>query len=79
VRQSAKVVAPPSVSSQQSPHTSARQRAHGPAALAPHSRHRAVGPSPAGISDVMAGAPRSRCRAQVLHARRSSRNDTHHS
>jgi hypothetical protein len=47
----ANVVAPPSVSSQQSPHTSERQRAHGLTAMAPHSLQRATEPSPVGINE----------------------------
>jgi hypothetical protein len=47
VRQIANVVVPPVVSTQQSPHTGLRQRAHGPAATAPHEAQRAsAGPSP---------------------------------
>jgi hypothetical protein len=51
VRQIAKVVAPPAVSSQQSPHTGVPQRAHGPAAVLPHNRQRASGAPPSDISD----------------------------
>src|SRR5687768_17628806 len=57
-RQIANVVAPPSVSSQQSPHTGALQRAHGPTAVRSHSLQRATGASLLDISDVI-GAARS--------------------
>jgi hypothetical protein len=35
---------PPSVSTQQSPHTGLPHRAHGPAAVAPHRTHRSTPP-----------------------------------
>lgn len=50
-RHTANVVAPPSVSSQQSPHVGRRHRAHGPTAVAPQCEHRADGGSPEDISD----------------------------
>lgn len=55
-RQTANVFAPPSVSSQQSPHTGRRQRAHGPTAVTPQCEQRASGPSPppAGMSEDIA-------------------------
>lgn len=51
--QTANSVAPPSVSSQQSPQIEARQRAHGPIAVPPQILQRATGasPPPAGISE----------------------------
>jgi hypothetical protein len=46
-RQMAKVVVPPVVNTQQSPHTGFRQRAQGPTATSPHETQRASGgPSP---------------------------------
>ena len=45
-KQIAQTRAPPSVSTQQSPHTGSRQRAHGPAAVAPQRAHRAGPPPP---------------------------------
>jgi hypothetical protein len=54
VRQIANVVAPPAVSSQQSPHTLRRQRAHGPAASrALHNAQRVTGGSPDDIKELM--------------------------
>src|SRR5687768_13943625 len=75
VRQIANVVAPPSVSSQQSPHTGARQRAHGPTAVFSQSLQRATGPSPLEISDVIACAAwsRSPTRAASPSLRRQKR------
>ena len=55
-RQIANVVAPPSVSSQQSPHTGARHRAHGPTAVRSHNLQRATGPSPLETNDVIGAA-----------------------
>ncbi len=54
--QSAKGVAPPSLSSQQSPHTGARHRAQGPTAVLPQITQRADEPSPVGISEGTAGS-----------------------
>lgn len=45
-RQNAYTLSPPSVSTQQSPHTGSPQLAHGPAASAPHRTHRATPPPP---------------------------------
>jgi len=53
-RHTANVVTPPSVSSQQSPHVGRRHRAQGPAAIAPQCEQRALGGSPADISEVTA-------------------------
>jgi hypothetical protein len=50
----ANVVAPPSVSSQQSPHTGLRQRAHGPTAVHPQIAQRADGASPLDWSEPIA-------------------------
>lgn len=46
LKQIAQTVAPPSVSTQQSPQTGCRQRAHGPAAFAPQMRQSAGEPPP---------------------------------